>query len=263
MTESLPHSVQDLAPLRFSKAAGNYDSHARVQKQVSQHLWEWVNQLLPDGYQPAATLDIGSGTGFMTELLLRNYPECPTHAVDIAPGMVEWLRERSHSNRLKVHLMDGEHLSVEKLWVPPHSLLISSMCAQWFVDLEQALRRWVSVSNNIALSVLLDGSFEAWHQAHEETGQAVGLQALPIGDQVQDILHGLKAEGLVQHAAFKTREFLDHHPDGLSFARSLRAIGADTPKSNHQPVNLRRVIRELGMGCTMNYKVGFIYLSRQ
>ena len=78
MSETLTHSAPSLDPLRFSKAAGNYDSHARVQRQVSSHLWEWLSQHLPEGYEPAATLDIGSGTGFMTELLLRHFPGCPT-----------------------------------------------------------------------------------------------------------------------------------------------------------------------------------------
>lgn len=258
-TEITPYSKT--VPARFSEAAGDYNSHARIQKLVSTQLWEWLGRQLPGDFAPRAALDVGSGTGFMTELLLDKY-DCPIHAIDIAPGMIEWIKEQIPSPRLRTHLLDGQELSVDKLWAPRHSLLVSSMCAQWFEDLDKAIRKWLSVSNTVAFSVLLEGSFEAWHQAHTHTNQVSGLQPLPCEEKLKDCLQSLQNECMVQEMSFKTKEFLDHHFDGLSFARSLRAIGADTPKPNHNPANLRSVIRELGMGCTMNYKVGFVYLRR-
>lgn len=258
-SELISHSKT--VPRRFSEAAGDYNSHARIQKLVSTQLWEWLAHQLPSDYTPRAALDIGSGTGFMTELLLRQY-DCPVHAVDIAPGMIEWIRDQITSPRLRTHLLDGQDLTTDKLWAPKDSLLVSSMCAQWFESLDKAIRGWLSVSNTVAFSVLLEGSFEAWHQAHLQTNQVAGLQTLPSEEHLNECLRALQSENLVQEVGFKTKEFLDHHFDGLSFARSLRAIGADTPKTNHNPANLRSVIREMGMGCTMNYKVGFVYLRR-
>jgi malonyl-CoA O-methyltransferase len=258
-TELTPH--HKTVPSRFSEAAGDYNSHARIQKQVSTWLWEWLQSQLPDDYKPEAALDIGSGTGFMTQLLLDKF-DCPVHAIDIAPGMIEWIHEQIDSPRLHTHLLDGQYLSIDRLSAPRQSLLVSSMCVQWFKNIEQALRRWLALSNTVAFSVLLDGSFEAWHQAHMKTGQIAGLQTLPTENQLKNHLTQLQSEGLIQEISFKSKEFLDHHFDGLSFARSLRAIGADTPRVNHNPANLRTVIRELGKGCTMNYKVGFVFLRR-
>ncbi len=246
---------------RFSKAAENYDSNARIQKQVSLTLWDWLHTHLNPHFEPAAAIDVGSGTGFMTQLLLNTY-SCPVHAIDIAPGMIDWLKNNVSSAQLHTHLMDGEQLSIDPLWIPRNSLLVSNMCAQWFDDLNQALRRWLSVSNTVAFSLLLNGSFEAWHQAHAETGQIAGARLLPDDGILMTLLNNLQQEKLVQALHFKSREFLDQHFDGLSFARSLRAIGADAPKSNHHPVNLRAVIRELGKGCTINYRIGFVFLQR-
>ncbi|NJM31762.1 MAG: methyltransferase domain-containing protein [Limnobacter sp.] len=247
---------------RFSKAADHYDSHARVQRAAAQGLWAWGQGLLPASYQPKATLDIGCGTGFMSSLLLEQWPEAPLHAIDIAPGMLEVVRERLGGRPVTTHLMDGETLSVEHLWLPSDSLLVSGMCAQWFKSLEEALRKWLSVSNTVLFSLLLDGSFEAWLQAHEETRQQPGLRELPTAMQVKSLLHTLQDEGLCFEARFKEHQFLDHHPDGLSFARSLRAIGADQPRPSHRPVNLRRVIEAVGPACTMNYQVAYCYLRR-
>jgi hypothetical protein len=52
------------------------------------------------------------------------------------------------------------------------------------------------------------------------------------------------------------------HPDGMSFAHSLRAIGADMPRNEHQPVNLRPVCRQLQGGFVSNYDIGFFCLEK-
>lgn len=247
---------------RFSSAARDYDQHARIQKHAALHLCNWLDQMLPENFAPKACVDVGSGTGFLTEYLLNKFPQRPVHAVDLAKGMLTELERKCPNTHLHTHQLDGETLSVEHLWIPSQSLLVSGMCAQWFSQIEEAIRRWLSVSNTVAFSVLQDGSFQAWHAAHEESQQTCGLQPLPNSEQMHGMLDTFVKEGLVVNAAQHTKEFLDHHPDGLSFARSLRAIGADMPRKNHNPVNLRKVIAALGDGCTMNYQIGFYYLER-
>jgi len=217
---------------------------------------------MPADFKPKACVDVGSGTGFLTEHLLNKFPQSAVHAVDLAQGMLTELKRKYPTERLHTHQLNGEELAVEHLWIPNHSLLVSGMCAQWFSNIEEAIRRWLSVSNTVAFSVLLDGSFQAWETAHQDTGQTSGLRQLPRNEDLQDILHALVTEGIVASTAHHTKNFLDHHPDGLSFARSLRAIGADQPRVNHTPVNLRKVISALGEACTMNYHIGFYYLER-
>jgi malonyl-CoA O-methyltransferase len=250
------------ASRRFSDAARDYDHHARVQKHAALHLVQWLDTLLPADFGPKACVDVGSGTGFLTEHLLNRFTTSAVHAVDVAQGMLTELKRKLPTERLHTHLLNGEELAVEHLWIPSNSLLISGMCAQWFNNLEEAVRRWLSVSNTVAFSVLLDGSFQAWETAHQDTNQASGLRQLPSNDHLQAILQAMVAEGIAAHTATHTKDFLDHHPNGLSFARSLRAIGADQPRVNHTPVNLRKVITALGDGCTLNYHIGFYYLER-
>lgn len=247
---------------RFSAAARDYDHHARVQKHSGQHLCQWLDQILPPTFTPSACVDVGSGTGFITKHLLNKFPDSAVHAVDLAQGMLTELTRKYPTERLYTHLLNGEELTVEHLGIPNHSLLVSGMCAQWFDNIEQAIRRWLSISNNVAFSLLLDGSFQAWEIAHEDTHQTSGLMKLPSSQELQLILGTLQNEGIAGNTVHHTKNFLDHHPDGLSFARNLRTIGADQPRPNHTPVNLRKVISALGEGCTMNYHIGFYYLER-
>ena len=246
---------------RFSRAAHQYNKHARIQKEVGQYLWDWAKPQWPSEYKPKAAVDVGSGTGFMTGLLLSEFL-CPVHAVDVAPGMIDWLKTYKQTPRLRTHLLDAQTLQPNVLPLPSPAILMSSMCVQWFDQLENALQQWLELADVVCLSVLLEGSFEAWHGAHRQTGQNAGLRPLPREADLKAMLERFQNQGLAHHHSFKTHDFLDYQLDGLSFARSLRAIGADTPKPDHKPVNLRAVINELGIGCTMNYKVGFIYLSR-
>lgn len=250
---------------RFSEAAGGYDDHARIQKQSARFLWDWTREQLQPGFEPKACLDIGSGTGYMTRLLLDHYPHSPVHAVDIAPGMIDTLRgqlQPQAGERLHLHCMDGEELALEHLWVPNQSLLVSNMCAQWFEQLGEAVRHWLSISNVVAFSVLVDGSFEAWKQAHLSAKQACGLRQLPQSEDLEHLLDTLRAEGLCVQTEFTVREYLEQHSGGLSFARSLRAIGADHARAQHRPANLRKVLAELGDICTLNHRIAYLYLRR-
>lgn len=201
----------------------------------------------------------------MSQLLLEHYPKAAVHAIDIAPGMLEHINSTLGSNypaRLHTHLMDGEQLALEHLWVPNHSLTVSNMCAQWFKNLDHSLRGWLSISNTVAFSVLLEGSFAAWKQAHLQAGEQCGLRTLPCFDEVRSLLKDYEAEGLCLETHSFQKEYLDQHSGGLSFARSLRAIGADTPEHDHKPVRLRKVIAQLGDVCTLNHKVGYFFLRR-
>lgn len=82
-----PNSAR-AASSRFSDAARDYDHHARVQKHSAQHLGQWLDQMLPVNFNPKACVDVGSGTGFLTEHLLNKFPQSAVHAVDLAQGML-------------------------------------------------------------------------------------------------------------------------------------------------------------------------------
>ena len=206
---------------------------------------------------------MGSGTGFLTAQLLSQYPGTVVHAVDMAQGMLNQLALKiPNTDQLQLHLLDGEQLERAHFRLAPKSLLVSGMCAQWFNELGATLERWLSISDTVAFSILLDGSFQAWVAAHRATGQNCGLRKLPSTAQLEQELAKLHAQGLYSRVVHHRKDFLDHHTDGLSFARSLRAIGADLPKANHKPASLRRVIEHLGEGCTINYNIGFYLLQR-
>lgn len=238
---------------RFSAAAHRYEQAAPIQKQVAAEFDAWLaSQGAP---RPARIAEIGCGTGFLTRLLHARYPDALLLATDLAPAMVDYCRDRlPHDARLQFAVRDGRNT----IFDPAPDWIVSSMCFQWFEPLQTVLAHHLARSRVLAFSVMLESSFAAWRTAHMRVGATPGLHVCPNYARLQQICRQLGASRTSSHWI----SLNERHANGLSFMRSLRAIGADTPRAGHAPANLKPVLRQLEQGCDANYDIGFFYLER-
>jgi malonyl-CoA O-methyltransferase len=245
--------VQSQVANRFSNAALRYEQCAHIQKQAAIQFDNWLSSL--GLQQPNSIAEIGCGTGFLSHLLHWRYTETMLQITDFAPGMVEYCRaDFESSDLLQFQVCDGRSVrfSNDPEWI------VSTMCFQWFDPLIPVLTHHFQHSRVLAFSILLDGSFSEWQAAHTKMGLSSGLQPLPDYDGL------LKACGKFDAKVYAQRKtFREWHADGVSFAKSLRAIGADLPRTEHQPVNLRSVCSQLKDGLVSNYEIGFICLVKK
>lgn len=238
---------------RFSAAAGRYEQAANIQKQAASQFDAWLAQL--GLAAPASIAEIGCGTGFFTRLLHARHPQARLHATDLAPAMVERCRAGfPAAPGLQFSVCDGRQAG----FAPAPDWIVSTMCFQWFDPLPPVLARHFAGSRVLAFSVLLDGSFTQWRAAHERLGLPNGLHPCPDYDALLKSVEELRPTRL--HA--QRVSLTEPHPDGQSFAHSLRAIGADQPRPGHQPVALRQVLRQLQQGIAANYEIGFFCLEK-
>ncbi|AJY74717.1 malonyl-ACP O-methyltransferase [Paenibacillus beijingensis] len=83
---------------RFNRsAAGSYDTHALVQRSMADRLVHLLAaRPVPAGgaAREPAVLEIGCGTGILTEKLLRHLPCASLTAIDLAPAMIEAAKQR-------------------------------------------------------------------------------------------------------------------------------------------------------------------------
>jgi malonyl-CoA O-methyltransferase len=238
---------------RFSEAAKRYEQAAHIQKQSAILFDTWLAGLSLK--QPNLITEIGCGTGFLSHLLQQRYTRAMLQLTDIAPGMIDYCRAGfEQSDLLQFQVCDGRttRFSQDPDWV------LSTMCFQWFDPLTPVLEHHFKHSRVIAFSILLDGSFTAWRAAHARLGLSPGLQSFQKYDALLKTCNQLRASRVNAHR-FSLPE---QHENGLSFAKSLRAIGADQPRLNHQPVNLRSVCKELGNGFISNYEIGFFCIEK-
>lgn len=226
---------------RFS-AASDYDRHARVQKIAAQRLAERIAEL----DLPAAPriLEIGCGTGFLTEALMAQGLSGDWLITDISPQMVERCRRRvGEAEGRSFAALDGEYGAVDGQF----DLICSSLAMQWFEDQPAALARiggWLAPGGHCMVTTLGSGSFAEWRAAHEIEGLEPGTPRFLTAGEL---------------SAQSTDHYLDQHDSALDFMRSLKAIGAQTAALPHRPLPpaaLRRVMRHFeAAGCAVSYEV--------
>ncbi len=240
---------------RFDAAAGSYDAHSAAQRHAAQRL---VERLVPLGLPPRPRiLEIGCGTGHLTERLARHFPGAHILATDIAPAMVAACQARlNHSPRIRFNLMDGCRPANADFY----DLVCGNLVAQWFDDLPGTCARLaaqLAPGGTLLLSLPGAETFREWKAAHARLDLTAGTQPLPTQAACRAALP--PGDNRVD-----TEYWIDHPTNGLAFLRGLRAIGADTAAAGHTPLapaQLRRVLRELGQQPSLTYEL--IYLRHR
>ncbi|WP_051377703.1 methyltransferase domain-containing protein [Derxia gummosa] len=241
---------------RFSAAAARYDSIARAQHEAAARFADWL-AARSTGDRPARIAELGCGTGFFTAHLLDRWPDATVLATDVAPAMAARCAERfADEPRLETGCADAARARFS----PTPDWVVSTMCLQWVRPLEAVLDMHLSQCRVLAFSLLLDGSFAAWRDAHERAGLDCGLQPMLRADDLAALCARLAAAH-GRRCEFEQVSIDEPHADGLAFARALRGIGADVARADHRPVPLRRVLAACATPLVMNYELAFVRIA--
>ena len=240
-------------------AAADYDRNARVQAWAARGLARRIAGLpLP----PAPRLlEIGCGTGFLTDALAAQGIGGRWLITDLAPAMLE--RARARIAALPASVAPAERrfapLDGERGAMPaegPFDLVCASLAFQWFDDLDGAVRRlatWLAPGGWLAFTTLADGTFAEWRAAHAALGLAPGTPAYPGPAALAALLPG---------ATVSVERIDEPHANARAFLGAVKAIGAGTPAPGHRPLGpgaLRAVMRafEAG-GATARYAIATV-----
>jgi malonyl-CoA O-methyltransferase len=214
----------------FGRAA-HYDAHAAVQRIVAEKLAEHI-VTLPLPAAPRA-LEIGCGTGFLGLELIDRLPGAHWLMTDIAPAMVDRARQRLAGRaNVSFAVVDGEAPDIAGRF----DLICSSLTFQWFADLPAAiarLRRRLTPGGKLVFATLAEGSFFEWRRAHGDL--APGTRDYPSAQ-------ALAAMGL--DVAIETIPMA--HTSAREFLRSVKGIGAGTPRAGHRPLTPRELRAVMG-----------------
>ncbi len=227
----------------FSAQAGSYESVGEVQREVAMRLARRIGSV---ARVPRNILEIGCGTGFLSVEMARIFPDADLLLSDISPAMLACASARVRARGL---VLDGEHPQLTERF----DLIVSSLALQWFGDLQAGLARLAGLlapGGRLMFATLGADSFKEWRQAHAALGLACGTPEYPGAENFPwppGVSRTLEAEPIV-HA----------YADGMSFIRSLKALGAREPVAGYRPLspgNMRRVLASFEDGISITYQI--------
>ncbi|MBI2441595.1 MAG: methyltransferase domain-containing protein [Lentisphaerae bacterium] len=212
---------------RFSAAAASYHAAAAVQRAVAARL----SALLARDKAPERILEIGCGTGLLTEHLCRLFPGTRIDALDMAGGMVEQCRSRLGSK-------PGLHCRVTELsaFCPdaPYALIVSSAALHWLYPLGDFMAMaasWLEHQGSLVFALMVRGTLAELHAARARVAPHKPPERyLPTESDVHNALvqAGLSIEGEwreLQRETYASAEdfFRQLHNQGVTSGPLARA----------------------------------------
>jgi len=151
---------KNMVKQRFYRSIVTYNQSAIVQKNIAQELVRMVSSI--EGLKLDNILEIGCGTGFLTDAILKQYQPRQYILNDLVGLMQDEITKiTSKHNFSRWSFIEGD---AEKIPFPGHlDLVISSSTIQWFQDLVSFFKAIsLSLKNNgtLALSTFGEKNFQ-------------------------------------------------------------------------------------------------------
>ena len=216
---------------RFSAAVETYDRHARPQLSLARS----VCDVLPEIY-PEQILELGSGTGQLTRLLVDQFPDVLIDAVDLSEKMVEYSRKK-FKRFPQATWIQGDAQTYRA--TDPYPLIVSSAALHWISDLKKTFEniyRCLEKDGFFSLGMMLSGTLKELLAVRQEIAPGkTPPSALPSLKKLTDTLHAAGFKILRK----KLSEEEVSYKDATDFLRTIHEQGVTGSKvaSGRSPLN--------------------------
>ena len=198
---------------RFSAAAATYDDAADVQFAVA----ERVDGLLADDLVPERVLDVGSGTGLLTEMVSERFPDAHIDSIDIAADLVEMARLRFEDNEL-VDCTVGDVMGMTG--VTRYPLIVSSSSLHWIQPLPELFEKLADMllpGGSLAFGMMVAGTLAELRESRIRVAPDKAFGSLPTAEDVALAWEGADLQ-CIEH------EVETRHADYSSASEFLQVI---------------------------------------
>ncbi len=221
--------------IHFNKNVTNYDKYAQVQKKMNHIL---IKTLLNDNSNNISDmksiLEIGCGTGQLTEMLLEMFPQSHITAIDLSPNMIESVDKRFKG---KVNFICGD---IEEIDLSEkYDLIISNATFQWFNDLSfttEKLLHALKPSGTLCFSTFGENTFSELKECFIKTRISMGIkenilpgQTFYSSNEIKNIFDLNK----YSVTNCETHEY-EYFKDCKSFFHSIKKVGANNSNKENR-----------------------------
>lgn len=209
----------------FNRAAKSYNKVALLQKQVALSLSEQISLL---NFAPQRILDLGSGTGFLTQLLSDVFPRSEIIAVDFAQKMIDEAQKNCKSKKIQWVKKDMHDLSFKE---KSFDLVVSSMSFQWSFDLNLLFSQINKILNDdgcLFFSMVGENSLFELKDAYQTINPKRNFKNFYSLDSV---VASLKKSGINQMVMQNEKMIVDYDSVNL-LIKDLKNIGANNKEKN-------------------------------
>ncbi|WP_165140413.1 methyltransferase domain-containing protein [Halalkalibaculum roseum] len=247
----------------FGSSVTDYNEHATVQKEVANRL---IASLKPwrDILPPGPILEVGCGTGFVTNGIVDLYPKREKVITDLSEEMVDFCRDRFQSAKnISFQQLDAEQLQTEE---PKYGMTVCGFAAQWFKDPALTLGKLMEATRPGGLLLASfpgNESFPEWKKCCEDLGLPFTGNDLPDTEEIVIKM----STGPVQVDYYEDT-VTESYPSALHFFRHLKNIGAGTHRKGRSltPSEMKMLIRHWDSqneeDITVSYHVVFLAVKR-
>ena len=256
--------ITELVGYNFSRFPEYYSIHASTQKKVADCLASAVSGMISNS-QPLRAMEIGCGTGFLTEKILKNMLLSELLVTDISPVMLEYCSRKilsspefADSAKIEFQLHDISKGSPGA----DFDIILSSLVFQWVENLTELMNTlYSSLAENgmLIFSTLLEGTFANIADIFAAEGIHFPMPILPNIDKIRE------SASLFSKVEIIEESYNECHTSMKAFLDHLHHIGAGNATGERIPTSkLRAIIRaEERFGeVTAEYKVAYVVCSR-
>ena len=232
----------------FNRSQLSYDEHCMVQQYSGEKLLSLIrnNSIMP------RILDLGCGTGLMTQKLATAFNYHDFHALDIANQLLVKARERLLPFHIHTYEADFNHLPD---YAEPFDLIFSNMSLQWSTNLHTTLSNLaalLSSSGLLAFSIPLAGTFAELHP-HFSLNNFIDLASFT------QQLNELHYDSVIAHQEKLTLQF----ENTLSTLQSIKHVGANcVVNKSHRGLRGKAFINQCNLR-ELTYVIGYFVVTKK
>ncbi len=199
----------------FGSASQSYDVSARLQRFSGKHLMPW----LPT-QKNITGLDLGSGTGFFTDLLASQYQQIV--GLDISHEMLKFAKSQRNQNILWLEA-DAHNIPLQDESI---DFIYSNLVIQWFDPLDEAINEMLRVlkpGGVLIFSTLVEGTLHelksSWAKVDDDQ-HVIDFKSI---SQLNDLFDN-KPGNLLEK---KCQDISLEYENVYHLARELKGLGAN------------------------------------